>query len=131
VTTIRVHHDIGDLADDMASIVRRVRPDMRGVVKDGIRVGRDLARANAKRTAGAHGKHYPKAITAEMTSGLGLFGNTISGEYGPDPALPQGGMSFEHGSRNQPPHNDLAKSADVVGPSFLRSVDDQVGEWFW
>jgi hypothetical protein len=124
VTTIRVHHDIGDLADDMASIVRRVRPDMRGVVKDGIRVGRDLARANAKRTAGAHGKHYPKAITAEMGTG-------ISGEYGPDSALPQGGMSFEHGSRNQPPHNDLAKSADVVGPSFLRSVDDRVGEWFW
>lgn len=131
MSTVVVHHDIGDLADDLASIARRVKPDMRGVVKDGIRVGRDLARANAKRTAGAHGKHYPKAITDEMGGGLGLFGNTISGEYGPDSALPQGGMSFEHGSRNQPPHNDLAKSADIVGPSFLRSVDDQVREWFW
>lgn len=131
MTTIVVHQHLDVLAGDLDKIAKRVHPDMRGVVKDGIRVGRDLARANAKRTAGRHGKHYPRSITAEMTGGLGLFGNTISGEYGPDPALKQGGMSFERGSRNQPPHNDLAKSADVIGPSFLRSVDDQVREWFW
>lgn len=128
---IRVVGGVGDLARDMRGIAKRVKPDMRKVVQDGIRVGRELARTNAKRTAGTHGKHYPKSITAEMHAGLGLFGNTISGEYGPDSDLPQGGMSFEHGSRNQPPHLDLAKSADKVGPSFVRSVDDQVGEWFW
>lgn len=130
---MRVHvtHGIDDLASDLADIAARVKPDMRGVVRDGIRVGADLAKANAKRTAGSHGKHYPRSITSEMHSGLGLFGNTISGEYGPDASRPQGGMSFEYGSRNQPPHLDLARSADIVGPSFARSVRDEIDEWFW
>lgn len=126
-----VTHGIDDLASDLADIAARVKPDMRGVVRDGIRVGADLAKANAKRTAGSHGKHYPKSISSEMDSDLGLFGNTISGEYGPDAARPQGGMSFEFGSRNQPPHLDLARSADIVGPAFARSVRDQIDEWFW
>lgn len=129
--TVRVYGGVADLAADLAGIAKRVRPDMRAVVRDGLTVGRELAKGNARRTAGSHGKHYPRAITSEMHTGLGLFGNTISGEYGPDIARPQGGMSFEFGSRNQPPHLDLARSADVVGPSFERSVDDQVGDWFW
>jgi hypothetical protein len=29
--------------------------------------------------------------------------------------MPQGGMSFEFGSRNQPPHLDLNRSADIIG----------------
>lgn len=127
---IRVTHGIGDLFADLANIAVQTRPAMRGVVRDGLQVGTNLARVNAKRTAGKHGKHYPKSITSEMHSGLGLFGNTISGEYGPDAARPQGGMSFEYGSRNQPAHLDLARSADVVGPSFLRSVDDEIGDLF-
>lgn len=128
---VNVIGGVDDLARDLEGIATRVRPDMRGVVRDGIRVGADLAKANAKRTAGEHGKHYPRSITSEMGSGLGLFGNTISGEYGPDASKPQGGMSFEYGSRNQPPHLDLARSADIVGPSFARSVRDQIDEWFW
>lgn len=128
---VTVTHGIDDLADDLRAIALRVRPEMREVVRDGLRVGTELARANARRSARKHGKHYPRAITSEMHSGLGLFGNTISGEYGPDVARPQGGMSFEFGSRNQTPHLDLARSADLVGPSFLRSVDDRVKAWFW
>lgn len=128
---VKVTSNVDDLANDMIAIAKRVRPDMRDMVRDGIRAGSELARTNAKRTAGKHGKHYPKSITSEMHSGLGLSGNTISGEYGPDASRPQGGMSFEYGSRNQPAHLDLARSADIVGPSFLRSVDDQVAEWFW
>lgn len=128
---VSVHHGIDDLASDLAGIAARVKPDMRAVVRDGIRIGADLARTSARRTAGAHGKRYPRAITSEMNAGLGLFGNMISGEYGPDIARPQGGMSFEFGSRNQKPHLDLARSADVIGPSFSRSVRDQIDEWFW
>lgn len=131
MATVRVTGGLGDLARDMKAIAVRVRPDMRGVVRDGLRVGTMLAKENARRSSGTHGKHYPKSITSEMHSGLGLFGNSISGEYGPDSSRPQGGMSFEFGSRNQPPHLDLARSADVISPSFARSVDDQVGEWFW
>lgn len=128
---VKVTHDIDDLANDLAAITRRVIPDMRSVVRDGLRVGTTIARSNARRSAGKHGKHYPSAITSEMHSGGGLFGNTISGEYGPDVARPQGGMSFEYGSRQQPPHLDLARSADVVGPAFIVSVDSQVSRWFW
>ncbi len=117
------------LAKDMDRIAATARKDMVGVVRDGIRVGRDIARANAKKSAGRHGKHYPRSITSEMKlyGALGL----IAGEYGPDPALPQGGMSFESGSRNQKPHLDLARSADIVGPAFASSVRETVDGWFW
>lgn len=127
---ISVTHGIGDLYRDLSNIAAQTRPVMRGVVQDGIRVGNGIAKANAKSSAGKHGKHYHKAFTSEMHSGFGLFGNTISGEYGPDASRMQGGMSFEYGSRNQKPHLDLARSADVIGPSFIRSVDDEIGDLF-
>lgn len=132
MANIRVTHDIDDLANDMASIARGARKDMVDVVREGIRVGASVARDNAKRTAGAHGKHYPKSITSEM-HGIVSFGGAagISGEYGPDSAKPQGGMSFERGSRNQPPHLDLARSADLIGPSFGQEVSRLPGKWFW
>lgn len=128
---VRVTHSIGDLAADLQKIATTARTDMRDVVREGIRTGNAVAKDNAKRSAGEHGKHYHKAFTAEMHRGLGLFGNTISGEYGPDVSRPQGGMSFEHGSRNQPPHLDLAKSADLIGPSFAQEVRALPDRWFW
>ena len=131
MTGIRVTHSLGDLADDLDDIRQRVRPEMRDVVRDCINEGNRIAKANAKRTAGEHGKLYPRAFSASMHSGLGLFGNTISGEYGPDANRPQGGMSFERGSRNQPPHNDLAKSADLIGDKFELKVNLRVDGWFW
>lgn len=127
-----VINDLSDLTDDMTDIARGARKDMVGVVKEGIRVGAQVARDNAKRTAGKHGKHYPRSITASM-NGIVSFGGVggISGEYGPNSAMPQGGMSFENGSRNQPPHRDLAKSADLIGPSFGQEVAQLPDRWFW
>lgn len=124
-----VRDDIGDLADDMAAIAKRVRPDMYGVVREGIKVGNVLARDFARVSAGSHGKLYPRAFSSEMTlhGALGL----IAGEYGPDAAMPQGGMSFEWGSRNQRPHLDLNRSADIIGGSFAREVGDKIDGWFW
>lgn len=126
---ILVTGGVGDLARDTRRIASTARKDMVGVVREGIRVGNSIAKANAKRTAGAHGKHYHRAFDAEMKlyGGLGL----ISGEYGPDPSMPQGDMSFERGSRNQPAHNDLAKSADLIGPSFRGEVRRLPERWFW
>jgi hypothetical protein len=40
-------------------------------------------------------------------------------------------MSFEGGSRNQPPHNDLAKSADIMGPKLELKVNLLPDRWFW
>lgn len=121
---IKVTHSLDDLADDLETIVRRAPRDMAKVVREGIRAGNMVARDFARESAGAHGKHYHRAFSAEMT------GRT-TGEYGPDAAMPQGGMSFEHGSRNQPPHLDLARSADLIGPSFAQEVRKLPDDWFW
>lgn len=102
------------------------------VVKEGLRVGNSVAKDYAKVSAGSHGKHYHKAFSWEMhgiRGGFGVYG--ISGEYGPDAAKPQGNMSFERGSKNQPAHLDLAKSADLIGPSFGQEVHQLPDRWFW
>lgn len=128
---ITARHSIGDLAADLAEIPARARADMRSTVRDGLKAGNLLAKDFARDSSGTHGKLYPKAFTTEMHTGRGLFGNTISGEYGPDAARPQGGMSFEFGSRNQKPHLDLARSADIIGPSFAQEVRRLPDQWFW
>jgi hypothetical protein len=111
------------LEADLRDIAAKAPAEMRGVVRDGIRAGNVLAQDYAKISAGKHGKLYPRAFSAEMRSTFGGFGAMIhSGEYGPDIAKPQGGMSFERGSRNQKPHLDLARSADRIAPSFAMEV---------
>lgn len=72
-------------------------------------------RSNAQQTSGVHGKHYPDSIDHEMHIGFG----SIAVEVGPNPSKPQGGMSFELGSRNQPPHLDGAQATDVEEPQFM------------
>jgi hypothetical protein len=123
---VRVHvtHFIDDLADDCRAIAVGAPTDLRDVVQEGLKVGNTVARDNARRSAGTPGKHYPDAFSWEMTG-------VLTGEYGPDVAKPQGGMSFEFGSRNQKPHLDLAKSADLIGPSFAQEVGRLAQRWFW
>jgi hypothetical protein len=131
MTEINVRYaGITDLANDMLGIVKKVPKDMIATVKDGARAGNLLAKDFARESAGAHGKHYHKAFTSEYR-GRGLFGSTYSAEYGPDAGRPQGGMSFEFGSRNQKPHLDLARSADIIGPSFAQEVRQLPDRWFW
>lgn len=127
MASISVSHGIGDLYRDLSNIAAQTRPVMRGVVKDGLRVGKGLARQYSKDSAGPHGKHLYKRINSEMHGDLGLFGNTISGEYGYDgtPKSEFVGGGFRHGI-----NTDLPRSADIVGPSFIRSVDDEIGDLF-
>lgn len=129
---MKVTHGIGDLAADMAAIARRAPGDLRGAVRTGSRLGNQLAKENAIRTAGKHGRRYPAAFSAEMRPTFALFGSLIySAEYGPTIDKAQGAMSFEAGSRNQKPHRDLAKSADIIGPALSRETLDLVDRWFW
>jgi len=120
---VTVTHSIGDLAADLAQIPPVAVKDMAAVVRKNAREGNKIAKAFAKESAGVHGKHYHKRFSAEMLSAL-------SWEYGPE-GRPQGEMSFEYGSRNQPPHLDLAKSADLIGPAFAKDVGDKIDRWFW
>ena len=124
MSSIRVVHSIGDLADDLADIADRSRRELPVVVEHLADDGLRIATASARRQSGRHGKHYPKAFSKSRVGRL-------SWEYGPDASKPQGGMSFERGSVNQPPHNDLAKSADAIGPVFPEEVGRRVDGWFW
>ena len=121
---IRVTDDIEGLAVDLTAISIEAPKDMADTVRQNADAGARYAQGFAKQSAGKHGKLYPRTITAERTS-------VFAWEFGPDSAMPQGGMSFEHGSRNQPPHLDLAKAADIVAPRFARDVENLPDRWFW
>lgn len=130
---VRVHHSIGRLAADMADIPPRAAKDMRETVRDGIRVGNSLAKDFARDTSGRHAKKYPGTFTSSMNRTL-VFGgvNVFSGEYGPQ-ARGQGLLApiLENGSRNSPPHFNLARSADMIGPAFAGEVRRLPDRWFW
>lgn len=121
---VHVAHTLDELESDLKKIARGAKADFARVTRANAQRGNRNAKNYARESAGQHGKHYHKAFTVERT-GVTTY------EYGPDSAMPQGGMSFEGGSRNQPPHNDLAKSADLLGPMFARDVSKVVGGLFW
>lgn len=124
---ITVRSTLGDLVHDMETLPQRAQSEMIKVGWKHARAGNRRAKAFAKRTAGDHGTHYPTAFGVErLPTAEGL-----SWEYGPDASLPQGDMSFEWGSRNQPPHMDLAQSADVTGPLFAHDVAQIPDRLFW
>jgi hypothetical protein len=121
---IRVTHSIDDLARDLTHIAGETKPVIAHQVQRNANLGNGLAKGYARQSAGKHGKHYPNAFSVERTG-------VLSYEYGPDSSMPQGGMSFEYGSRNQPPHLDLAKSADIIADKFGPDVLDAVADLFW
>lgn len=120
---------------DLESDLRKIGPDLyregSKLVRDAAADGGKTARRIAKWTAGKHGKHYPNSITWDRSLGIGTAFGAMRASYGPDSSMPQGGMSFEEGSRNQPPHNDLANSLDLIRPKFNRDVDHMVDRLFW
>lgn len=128
-----VENTLGDFADDLAAIPGKSLRDMRSCVRDGIRVGNDVAKGYARVSSRRHGRLYPRAFSAEMHGAQSSLGGgaLVSGEYGPDASLPQGDMEFEEGSRNQPAHHDLARSTDVIFPAFLGEVRRLPDNWFW
>lgn len=78
--------------------------------------------SNARATSGVHGRHYPDSIDSER-----LLGANIAFEVGPNPSKPQGGMHFESGSVNQPPHPDGQRAADQQIPLLQRRIDIALG----
>lgn len=127
------HQGIEDLESDMRKIPPRLYHEGSQIIRDIVRDGGMTARRIATWTAGEHGKRYPRAITWDRRSRnfFGFGGGVMKGEYGPDSSLPQGDMSFEGGSRNQKPHNDLANSLDLIRPKFHRDVDHMLDGLFW
>lgn len=129
---VNCEHTIHELARDMRRIPPTFYREGKGVVTRNARSGGLAARRISKWSAGAHGVHYPGSITWDRaTAFVGFGGGAIAAEYGPDSGRPQGGMSFEEGSRNQPPHRDLEQSLDIIRPAFHRDVDHMVDDLFW
>lgn len=132
MTKVNIRGGVSDLIADMEKIRKEAPRALNGVVREGIGAGTVLAKDNARRSSGKHGKRYPAAITSQMgTPYLYGDGAIYHGEYGPDISRPQGGMSFEFGSRKQKPHLDLNRSADIIGPQFSREVGDVIDRLFW
>ena len=121
----RIYHSIDELERDMRTITTTFKPRMAEQVRETAKDGNSAGRRLARRSAGKHGKHYFKAFGVERLTPL-------SYEWGPDADMPQGDMSFERGSRNQPPHHDIAQAADLHGAGDLaRRANRVLDRLFW
>lgn len=78
---------------------------------------RDEWRANANESSHAYSKHYQKAITSRPAGFLTVDIAPFSGA--------QSDMSFEFGSRNQPPHLDGQRALDRYAPLIERRIAAQ------
>ena len=115
---IGVHDTLADLvawARRAQALDKNLDAMTRKVAQDGNRA----AKSYARKTAGKHGRRYPSAFSVgKLAPGVYV--------YGPTADKAQGGMSFEEGSRNQPRHGDLAKSADGVSVALVDGVRDEI-----
>ena len=128
---VRVIHGIDDLASDMAAIPAKASKDMRAAVKRNAQEGNRIARGFASEQHTMNSSidvPYQESFSAESNGPLAWV-------YGPvDDGIAHGGQQargYEHGSRNQPPHLDLARSADIIGPKFGHDVSELPDGWFW
>lgn len=122
---MRASFDVGDLQALSAEFT--AAPDglaaaARDLVEESAISLRDDWRKNATATAGRHGRHYPRSINYHMSVRVGL-GDSIEANIRPDARFRQGGMAFEFGSRNQPPHLDGQRALDENGPRMVRRVE--------
>lgn len=134
MSSISVRHGIRELEGDFRTIQRQAPREMMKTVREGINVGRDVVTGYVMARYSHYGWHYRRSMIATMhgpTSSLSSRGLVYSGEYGPNPKHAQGRMSFENGSRNQKPHGDLAKSADLMGPALAGEAREIPGRLFW
>lgn len=129
---VTVMHGIDDLRSDLASIPVKAVKDMRALVRDATMTGNAVAKDNARGTSGRHAKHYPRTFTWDVSSFYGFGAGAIVGEYGPE-ARGQGLLAdiLENGTRTSPPHGDLAKSADLIAPTFRGEARRLPDNWFW
>lgn len=130
---VRVTHTIGDLARDAREVVHQSRRDMRTAVRSAARDGNNLAKTYARESSGEHARLYPGTFTVgAVTQFAGADAGAIAVEYGPT-LRGQGGLApiLENGSRNNPAHNNLAKSADLAGDFLANEVRRLPSKWFW
>lgn len=117
--------DLDRLLEDLEALPDRLVKNQIPAVREARDRLRKEWRSNARKTAPPHGKLYPRAITADRVTVHGL---RLETEVGPDADKPQGGMSFELGSKNQPPHLDGMTAARNEEDRFAKGVEDAIGD---
>jgi hypothetical protein len=122
--TVHARHTLHGLERDLRDIPSNAARETAKIVRENAKDGNRRAKAFAKVSAGKHGKHYHRAFSAEAV-------DASTWVYGPDAGMPQGGMSFEYGSRNQRPHLDLNRSADIIGPKLAEDARSMLDGLFW
>lgn len=117
--------EIFELANDFEKAPAKVVGALFDTFKSAGERFRDDWQANARATSGAHGKHYPNAITTELRP---FALTSIVVETGPESGRRQGGMGrgFEFGSRNQPPHLDGLRALGPADARLMREADDAI-----
>lgn len=128
-----VRHTIDDLASDLATIARSTPTTIVRTVRTKAKEGNDLAKGFARASSGKHARKYPGTFSVGAASVFyGFGGGSISVEYGPE-HRGQGELApiLERGSRNNPAHMNLDKSADIIADTFGPAVLDAVDDLFW
>lgn len=116
-------HELEGLAQQVAQMTNDINDpaSLRSAIREEATEIRNSWRDDARAKAGAHGKHYPSSITLETRS-TGML--SVEAVVGPDSSKKQGGMSFEFGSRNQPPHLSGQKAAQESEERIVKRMDD-------
>lgn len=116
--------DLVRLADELGRAAIEVDRAAYAATKDAAQTLRDRWKENAKESAGRHGKHYHRAITAEQMPATG----EAWWQVGPESGRKQGGMGmgFEYGSVNQPPHLDMTSVVPDVEAAMFEALDKAV-----
>lgn len=118
--------DLDRLLSDVVRAGAQALPAARAAIQKGSLNVKNGWRANARASAGAHGRLYPAAITYSTRVGAGW----VEGEVGPQSDWAQGGMGrgFEYGSVRQPPHLDGNRAADDEEPRLEAYLAELAGE---
>jgi hypothetical protein len=112
--------DLDTLAEDLDAVAAESREVFDKAAKDAAGTGNRIGKGFARRSAGTHGRRYPSSWSVART-GVAAY------VYGPTGGRAQGDMSFEYGSRNQKPHLDANRSADLIEQSLPRRVARDLG----
>lgn len=118
--------DLDDLARDLDQAAADLGSKTYDTVRDQAAQLQRTWRANARRTARKHGKHYPSSITNEQVPST----SAAIWQVGPEIGKKQGSMGrgFEYGSANQPPHLDGQRAAIDQEPKLIKALRDMLGD---
>lgn len=119
--------DLRELARDLRDAARGSAEVAHDVVKRGaVNIKKDW-RANARRSAGRHGRIYPASIGFDITP---RGADVAVAVIGPDKGLPQGALGnlIEFGSVNNPPHNDGGRALRAEDPKLTQALADALAD---